>query len=86
LKDGTELKFHCIYLFNNDKLEIFWKYIEENLKKEYIRSLQSSIEYLILFIFKKDDKLRFYIDYCQLNTIIKKNYYLLLFIVKLKID
>ncbi|OHE92150.1 hypothetical protein CORC01_12553, partial [Colletotrichum orchidophilum] len=40
---------------------------------------------LIFFIFKKNKKkLRFIIDYKKLNEIIKKNYYLLLFIIKLK--
>ncbi len=63
LKDGTELKFYCIYLFNNEKFEVFQEYIEKNLKKEYIRPLQSSIEYPILFISKNDSKLQFYIDY-----------------------
>ncbi len=37
-----------------------------------------------MFILKKDDKLRLYIDYRQFNDIIKKNYYLLSFILKLK--
>ncbi len=39
LKDGTEPKFHYIYPFNNNKFEVFWKYIEKNLKKGYIRFL-----------------------------------------------
>ncbi len=84
MKDRTEPKFHCIYPFNNNKFEIFRKYIENNLKQEYIRPSQSSIGYPILFIFRKDGKLRFYIDYCQFNIIIKKNYYFLLFIVEFK--
>ena len=84
MKDKTELKFHRIYSFNNDKLEIFQKYIEENLKKRYIRSLQSSTEYTVLFIFKKNDKLRLCINYHQFNVIIKKNCYPLLFIDKFK--
>ncbi len=46
--------------------------------------MQLSIEYPILFILKKDDKLRFYIDYCQFNIIIKKNYYFLSLIIELK--
>ncbi len=54
------------------------------MKKGYIRPLQSSIGYLILFILKIDSKLRLCIDYCQFNVIIKKNCYLLLFIVKFK--
>jgi len=84
LKDKTELKFHCIYPFNNNKFEIFREYIEKNLKKGYIKSSQLSTRYSILFIFKKDDKFRLYIDYCQFNIIIKKNYYPLLFIVEFK--
>ncbi|OHF01928.1 hypothetical protein CORC01_02806, partial [Colletotrichum orchidophilum] len=40
---------------------------------------------LIFFIFKKNKKkLRFIINYKRFNKIIKKNYYLLPFIVKLK--
>jgi len=84
LKEGTEFKFHYIYSFNNNKLEVLRKYIEENLKKGYIRPLRSLTKYPILFIFKKDDKLRFYIDYCQFNVIIKKNCDLLLFIIEFK--
>jgi hypothetical protein len=37
--------------------------IEENLKKEYIRPLQSLRKYLVLFILKKNGKLRIYINY-----------------------
>ena len=43
-----------------------------------------SIGYPILFVLKKDGKLRLYIDYRQFNVIIKKNYYLLLFIAEFK--
>ncbi|OHF00774.1 hypothetical protein CORC01_03848, partial [Colletotrichum orchidophilum] len=40
---------------------------------------------LIFFILKKNKKkLRFIINYKRLNKIIKKNYYLLLFIIELK--
>ncbi len=46
--------------------------------------MQLLIGYSILFVFKKDGKFRFYIDYRQFNIIIKKNYYLLLFIVEFK--
>ncbi len=84
MKDETELKFYYIYLFNNDKFKIFWEYIKKNLKKEYIRPSQSLTRYPILFILKKDNKLRLYIDYRQFNVIIKKNCYLLPFISELK--
>ena len=46
--------------------------------------MQLSTKYSMLFIFKKDNKFRLYIDYCQFNIIIKKNCYLLLFIVEFK--
>ncbi|OHE98760.1 hypothetical protein CORC01_06026, partial [Colletotrichum orchidophilum] len=40
---------------------------------------------LIFFVLKKSKKkFRFIIDYKRFNKIIKKNYYLLLFIIKLK--
>ncbi|OHE96830.1 hypothetical protein CORC01_07797, partial [Colletotrichum orchidophilum] len=40
---------------------------------------------LIFFIFKKSKKkFKFIIDYKGFNEIIKKNYYLLLFIIKLR--
>ncbi|OHF02289.1 hypothetical protein CORC01_02282, partial [Colletotrichum orchidophilum] len=43
------------------------------------------IKTLIFFIFKKNKKkFEFIIDYKRLNKIIKKNYYLLLFIIELK--
>ncbi|OHE96831.1 hypothetical protein CORC01_07798, partial [Colletotrichum orchidophilum] len=43
------------------------------------------IRALIFFIFKKNKKkLRLIIDYKKLNKIIKKSYYLLPFIIKLK--
>lgn len=41
-----------------------------------------SIESPILFILKKDDSLRLYINYCTLNKLIVKNYYPLLLISK----
>ncbi|KAF3764039.1 hypothetical protein M406DRAFT_261176, partial [Cryphonectria parasitica EP155] len=49
------------------------EYFNENLKKEYIQPSYSPAEYPILFIFKKNSKLRLYIDYKQLNNIIIKN-------------
>ncbi|OHF01930.1 hypothetical protein CORC01_02808, partial [Colletotrichum orchidophilum] len=43
------------------------------------------IRILIFFIFKKNKKkFRFIIDYKKLNEIIKKNYYLLPFIIEFK--
>ena len=49
------------------------EFIKENLKKGYIWLLQLLIGYLVLFIPKKNGKLRIYINYRQLNSIIKKD-------------
>ena len=49
------------------------EFIKENLKKGYIQLLQLLAGYLVLFILKKNGKLRMCINYKQLNSIIKKN-------------
>ena len=73
----SEIKFTCelIYLLLIKKLKF---YLNENLKKGYIRLLIFSAGYPILFIFKKNGKLRLCVDYRQLNNIIVKNRYILL--------
>ncbi|KAF3762966.1 hypothetical protein M406DRAFT_264173, partial [Cryphonectria parasitica EP155] len=62
-----------IYKLNKVQLEAFRKYLDENLKKGYIQLLQLSAGYFILFISKKNSKLKLCIDYKQLNNIIIKN-------------
>ena len=49
------------------------EFIKKNLKKGYIQLLQLLVGYPVLFIPKKNGKLRIYINYKQLNSIIKKN-------------
>ena len=49
------------------------EFVKENLRKGYIQLLQLLAGYLVLFILKKNGKLRIYINYRQLNSIIKKN-------------
>ena len=46
-----------IYLLSSKKLETLQMYLDKNLKKEFIQEFQSSAEYLILFVLKKDEKL-----------------------------
>lgn len=53
------------------------EYLEDALKKGWIRHSTSPARAPILFVPKKDRKLRLYIDYRSLNTIIIKDYYLL---------
>ena len=49
------------------------EFVKENLRKGYIQPLQLLVGYLVLFIPKKNGKLRIYINYRQLNSIIKKD-------------
>ena len=59
-------------------------YLDENLKKEFIRKSQSSAEYSILFVSKKDEKLQLCVNYQRLNNITVKNSYLLSLISELQ--
>ena len=77
MKSEIKLTFGPIYSLLIKKLEVLKKHLNENLKKEYIRSLIFSAGYFILFVTKKDSKLRLYVDYKQLNNITVKNCYAL---------
>ena len=70
-----------IYPLSPEKLDALRKYLDENLRKEFIRESQSLVRYPILFVPKSDEGLRLYIDYRQLNNIIVKNSYPLPFIL-----
>ena len=51
------------------------KYLEENLRKEFIKPSKASYASPILFVRKKDGTLRFCVDYRRLNAITKRNRY-----------
>jgi hypothetical protein len=53
------------------------EYINENLKKGYIRFSILLTRYLVLFVLKLNEKLRMCVDYQQFNAIIIKNRYIL---------
>ena len=76
--------FELIYALFEKKLRILREYLNENLKKKFIRKSQSSTKYSILFVFKKNEKLRLCVDYRKLNEIIIKNRYSLLNINELQ--
>ena len=54
------------------KRKIVKEYIDENLKKNYIRSSKVSAEQLIIFVSKSDNEIQLCIDFRKLNDIIKK--------------
>ncbi len=66
-----------LYQMFNHKLQKIKKYLIKHLNKEFIFFSFASYISLILFIEKKDDSLRFYVDYRKLNALIKRNRYFL---------
>ncbi len=77
LEKDHELKHEYASLYNlsKDELLLIKKYLKEHLNKEFIESSTASYVSLILFAKKSDDELRFCVNYCKLNAIIKKNRY-----------
>ncbi len=57
------------------ELKIVKKYLENNLKKEFIIASRSSFVSSIIFMKKTNESLRFCVDYKKLNQLIKKNKY-----------
>ncbi len=62
------------------KLQKIKEYLKENLKKKFITFSKASFALLILFVEKKDDSLRFCVNYQKLNALIKRNHYSILLI------
>ena len=75
LESSKTFTFGLIYALFEKKLRILREYLNENLKKKFIRKSQSSTKYSILFVSKKDEKLRLCVDYRKLNEITIKNRY-----------
>jgi hypothetical protein len=75
LETGKHPMFGPIYSLLPIQLKALQEYIEENLKKGFIRKSSLPAGYPILFAPKKDRTLRLYVDYRQLNNITIKNRY-----------
>ncbi len=71
-----------LYHMFDYKLQKMKNYLIEHLNKSFISFSSVSYASLILFIEKKDDSLRFCVDYRKLNALIKWNHYSLLLIVE----
>ena len=73
LMEGKTPRFHKIYNLNEVELKELRTYLEDKLQKGYIRRSKSSAGYPIMFVPKKNGKLRLVIDYRQLNSITVKD-------------
>ena len=66
-----------IYSFSKDKREKVQKFVDNQLRKGYIRPLKPPQTSPVFFVGKKDGKKRIVMDYCSLNEQTIKNNYLL---------
>jgi len=64
-----------LYHMSDYKLQKMKNYMIEHLNKDFISSSSASYASLILFAEKKDDSLRFCVDYRKLNALTKRNRY-----------
>ncbi len=80
LIDEETLSRSRLYQMFDHKLQKIKKYLIEHLNKEFIFFSFASYVSLILFIEKKDESLRFCIDYRKLNALIKRDRYSLFLI------
>ena len=64
-----------LYQMFDHKLQKIKKYLINHLNKEFIFFSFASYVSLILFIEKKDESLRFCVDYRKLNALIKRDHY-----------
>jgi hypothetical protein len=60
-----------------EELTVIQDYLYDNLRKGFIVKSKVPFASLVLFVCKSDSSLWFYVDYCKLNTLTKKNQYLL---------
>ena len=83
LKKTFKPKKEKIYLLSKDKREEIQKFVNDQLRKEYIRLSKFPQMSLVFFVAKKNGSKRIVINYYSLNNQIVKNNYLLLLITDL---
>ncbi len=80
LEDESQYSRSWLYFMLSYKLQKIKKYLEKNLKKKFITFNKALFASLILFVEKKDDSLRFCMNYWKLNVLIKRDRYSILLI------
>lgn len=76
----TELLYSPLYNLSKIELEVLRIYLDNALRKGWIRYLLNPAKVPIIFILKRDGGLRLYVDYRALNKITVENRHLLLLI------
>ena len=75
LEEGSKPVFGPIYNLSEVELKALREYIEEHLRKGFIRPSTSPFGSPILFVKKADGSLRLVVDYRALNRLTIKNRY-----------
>jgi hypothetical protein len=83
LKNNKQSFYKFLYNLFNNELKTFWLYLDDALTRDIIKHLMSSIEISMLFVLKKNEKLRLCIDYRNLNKIIRKKCHFLSLIIQM---
>ena len=73
IKTTAKPSFDSLYNLSNIELATLRTYLDDILAKGWIQHLTSSAEFSILFVSKKNNDLRLYIDYRELNKVTIKN-------------
>ena len=80
LVEGAIPPFGPLYPMSRDELRALKEWLEENLRKGFVRPSSSPATSPVLFIKKPGERLYFYIDYRTLNNLTIKDRYPLLLI------
>ena len=73
--EGRQPPYGPIYNLSEKELKTIHEYLQDSLQRGWIRESTSPAGVPILFALKKDDELRLYIDYRDLNKVTQKNRY-----------
>ncbi len=84
LLNDKQPKWMSLYSMSKDQLKKVRTYLDENLRRGFIKLSKSSAEYSILFVPKKNDTKWLCVNYRQLNKITKQDNYFLLLIKELQ--
>ncbi len=84
LLNDKQSKWMPLYSMSKNQLKKVRTYLDENLKREFIRSSKSLTEYSILFVSKKNGTKWLCVNYRQLNKITRQDSYSLLLIRELQ--
>ncbi len=83
LKDEKQSSYESFYNLSNLKLKTLRLYLDDALTRDIIRHLINLIKASVLFVSKKNEKLRLCVDYRDLNKITRKNRHSLSLIIQM---